>query len=90
LLSRGRRWDRLRGGLPLEFLLRLLGPLLQLLRQLFLLLLELFGVGRRTVISLGEVLERDDEIDGLPRAVESLNDEALPFLQPAMSSPLAS
>src|SRR5262245_59721 len=82
-LSCGRRWDRrLRGRLlALELLLRLLGPLLQLLRQLFLLLLELFGVSRRTVISLGEVLEGDDEIDGLPRAVDPLNDEALPFLQ---------
>src|SRR5260370_32878831 len=82
-LSRGGRWDRrLRGRLlALELLVRLLGPLLQLLLQLFLLLLELFGVRRWTVISLGEVLERDDETDGVPRAADPLNDEALPCLQ---------
>src|SRR5260370_14587023 len=91
-LSRGRRWDRrLRGRLlALELLVRLLGPLLQLLLQLFLLLLKLFGASRRTAVRLGEALERDDETDGVPRALDPLNDEALPFppLAAALAAPL--
>ena len=53
------------GLLALELLARLLGPLLKFVLQLLLLFLELLGVGRWTVIGLGEIRERDHEADGL-------------------------
>src|SRR5262249_29707583 len=79
-LPRGRRLG-CRLLLALELLACLLGTLLQLLLQLLLLLLEFLGIGRRTVIGLGKILERNHETDGLAGAIDPLNDEALPFLQ---------
>jgi len=56
LLAPLSRWS---GLLALELLARLLGPLLKFVLQLLLLFLELLGVGRWTVIGLGEIRERD-------------------------------
>src|SRR5262245_19712791 len=83
---RRRRWRRLL-LLTLELLARLLGPLLQLVLQLLLLLLEFFGIGRRPIVGLGEVLQRNHEADGLAGAVDALDDQALPSLQLADQLP---
>src|SRR5215469_3601655 len=56
------------------------GAVLQLLLQLLLLLLEHFRIGRRTVIGLAEIGERQDEADRLAGRVDRLNGESLPFL----------
>src|SRR6478672_9910293 len=77
LLAPLSRWS---GLLALELLARLLGPLLKFVLQLLLLFLELLGVGRWTVIGLGEIRERDHQADGLAGAVDALDDEPLPFL----------
>src|SRR6476619_4718361 len=78
LLAPLSRWS---GLLALELLARLLGPLLKFVLQLLLLFPELLGVGRWTVIGLGEIRERDHQADGLAGAVDALDDEPLPFLQ---------
>src|SRR5262245_37797347 len=76
---RRRRWRLLL--LTLELLARLLGPLLQFVLQLLLLLLEFLGIGRRAIVGLGEVVERNRQADGLAGAVDALDAQALPFLQ---------
>src|SRR3954447_16788228 len=73
--------SRWRGLLTLELLARVLCPFLKFVLQLLLLFLELLRVGRRTVIGLGEIRERDHQADWLAGAVDALDDEPLPFLQ---------
>src|SRR5262245_15133357 len=67
--------------LALEILERLLGPLLQSLLQLLLLLLEHLRVGRRPVIRLGELGERQRQADRLAGRIDRLHGERLALLE---------
>src|SRR5437016_2646463 len=72
------------GGLALaalELLAGFFGALLQLLLQLLLRGLELFRIGRRTVIGLGEIGERQHQADRLAGPVDALHHQALTFLE---------
>src|ERR1700751_5872020 len=64
---RRRRRRRIRGLrlalLAFQLLARFVGAALQFILQLLLLLLEDFGVGRRTVIGFGEIGQRQHEAD---------------------------
>src|SRR5438477_3694040 len=72
---------RCRSALAFEFLTRLLGAPLQLVLQPFLLFLEYFWIGRRAVIGLGEIGQRQNEADRLAGTIDALHHEPLPLLQ---------
>src|SRR6476469_5529243 len=76
--AKPRRRRHLCAGKTCQAILELLAPLSRWSGLLF---LELLGVGRWTVIGLGEIRERDHQADGLAGAVDALDDEPLPFLQ---------
>src|SRR6202043_2023001 len=77
-----RRRLSLRGTLLVfQLLARFIGAGLQLFLQFALLLLEHLWIGRRAVIGLGEIGQRQYQADRLPRGNDRLNDEHLALLQ---------
>ena len=69
--------------LALQLLARLFGPLLQLVLQLLLLLLEHLRIGRRPVIGLGEILQWQLQAHRLAVHVDRLHGEGLALLHRA-------
>ncbi len=67
----------------LQLLARFFGLLLQFFLQLLLVLLEHLRVRGRTVIGLGEIVERQRQADRLAVAVDRLHGELLALLQAA-------
>src|SRR5262249_4992955 len=59
----------------------LLGTTLQFVLEPLLLLLEYFRIGRRAIVGLGKIGQRQNEADRLTGAVDALDDQALALLQ---------
>src|ERR1700761_8068768 len=63
-----------------QLLAGFVGALLQFLLQLLLVLLELLGIGRRAVIGLGEIAERQRQRHRLVVGRDRLNNKVLALL----------